>query len=538
MSAHAQSLPLIPLRLASQRREPPSSAPSPRKKRAQAWLALHLRDWSLHAALNKFSPERRASLDAQAVAVLDEDRQRRVLACNAQALRRGVRPGHALNAAMALCADIRLLPRDTHHEAHLLERLANWAQQYTPAVSLELPNELLLEVRGSLRLFDGAAALVEKVHAALRAQHIDAGTALSATARSALWLARGGGGHCIAPPAKLKSLLAVLPVSCLHWTLEMEMRLARFGVQTVGDLLRLPRADLARRIGADCARELDCALGRQREIRALHHPPQRYEDHVTLDFEVETVPLLEAILIRRLDFLQRHLQARDLALSKLRIELLHREQKNTPLHIGLAAPTADMGHVARLLGEHLARIILPQPVSELRLRVHRLLAAEARSIHLFQKGEGDKLGREEGMHRLLERLRARLGEDAVMSLQLRADHRPEKTQVLVKVSQIASSMPLPRLPPRPLWLLQEPLRLGAGLRPRAMHLLRGPERIETGWWDGEPIARDYYVAQDAQGALCWIYREQAVLLPSSRRKPGSIKDKDGDEAWYLHGWFG
>jgi protein ImuB len=70
-----------------------------------------------------------------------------------------------------------------------------------------------------------------------------------------------------------------------------------------------------------------------------------------------------------------------------------------------------------------------------------------------------------------------------------------------------------------LWLLPEP-------RPVARHqlrLIRGPERIETGWWDDEApgaIDRHYYIAHLSNGARCWVFT-------------------DSDHtAWYLHGYFG
>jgi len=43
----------------------------------------------------------------------------------------------------------------------------------------------------------------------------------------------------------------------------------------------------------------------------------------------------------------------------------------------------------------------------------------------------------------------------------------------------------------------------------AMALLAGPERIESGWWDGADMARDYFVARAANEALLWIYRERS-----------------------------
>jgi protein ImuB len=53
-----------------------------------------------------------------------------------------------------------------------------------------------------------------------------------------------------------------------------------------------------------------------------------------------------------------------------------------------------------------------------------------------------------------------------------------------------------------------------------LEMQAGPERIETGWWDGDEVRRDYYVAANARGETFWIFREH------------------GDPAgWYLHGVF-
>ena len=47
------------------------------------------------------------------------------------------------------------------------------------------------------------------------------------------------------------------------------------------------------------------------------------------------------------------------------------------------------------------------------------------------------------------------------------------------------------------------------------------ERIESGWWDGNDVARDYFVARNARGLRLWIYRELR-----------------GEQRWFLHGIFG
>ncbi|NMR83937.1 DNA polymerase Y family protein, partial [Vibrio parahaemolyticus] len=49
-------------------------------------------------------------------------------------------------------------------------------------------------------------------------------------------------------------------------------------------------------------------------------------------------------------------------------------------------------------------------------------------------------------------------------------------------------------------------------------LVHGPERIVSGWWDGDEIMRDYYIAHTKQGRWLWIFRDQ-------------------HKHWFLHGYF-
>jgi protein ImuB len=119
---------------------------------------------------------------------------------------------------------------------------------------------------------------------------------------------------------------------------------------------------------------------------------------------------------------------------------------------------------------------------------------------------------------LVERLRARLGEAAVYGVCLIEEHRPEaawgKVQALTlgPASKHAPAVAEPQMP-RPVWLLAEPLAIS---KP---DLMQGPERIESGWWDGKGVARDYYIARQAQSERLWVFQD---------RHTGH---------WYLHGVF-
>ncbi len=125
---------------------------------------------------------------------------------------------------------------------------------------------------------------------------------------------------------------------------------------------------------------------------------------------------------------------------------------------------------------------------------------------------------------MIERLRARLGDDAVYGVSPIAEHRPESASRRVHELRRAAAPAVAGKggdegAPRPVWLLGEPLLLSGredscSLR-RGLILEQGPERIESGWWDGADIARDYYIARDGAGAW-WVFRERAeqALVPA------------------------
>ena len=92
--------------------------------------------------------------------------------------------------------------------------------------------------------------------------------------------------------------------------------------------------------------------------------------------------------------------------------------------------------------------------------------------------------------------------------------RPEHAQK--KVRQWRGRIDPPSPLPRPAWLLPRPIPL----RDAAPQVLAGPERIESGWWDGGDVRRDYYVVRTSTGQRAWVF------CPAGQAGP-----------FLLHGWF-
>lgn len=450
------------------------------------------------------------------------------MAVDAAARALGVEPGQRRAGALALAPRLRVIDRDISQELATLADLACWAGRFTPSVSLDPPATLLLEVRASLRLFGGLAPLCAAIEAGLAELGFDGRLAAAPTPLAARWLARAAPGSLFEGD-QLEPALDALPLTLLADepglgadSLDL---LASIGARRLGEIRRLPRSGLARRQAQAITDLLDRAYGRTPDPRPWFAPPERFVSRLPLPAPSEQVEVLLFAIRRLLGGLAGWLEARHAGLERFTLVLeferlgsLHRGiEREHRLDIVLGSLSRDMARCQLLAREHLSHQPLPAPVDALRLEADapRPLAPPRSDLFDARTGEDGDPGL------LLATLRARLGADAVRSLALHPDHRPEHASRWVEPQQVARAGPAP-LPtsPRPLWLLSEPRPLPP---PPPESLVAGPERIESGWWDGAgaAVARDYYVIRRPDLSLAWVFRE--------RRAPHD---------WFLHGYFG
>ena len=489
------------------------AAPAPR----QLWIALSL-------PLLALSPD--TPHDVPVVVVEDERGRPTVVACNALAARQGVSVGLGLETALALAPELGVQRRTPSLEARRLEEVARLAMGFTPLVCVEAPDGLLLEVRGSRRLFGGLAALLGRLRTELARRHCAARLGIAPTPRAAVWLARAGDEQPVESPILLGGRLNALPLAVTRWPAATQEALARLGLRRLGDLVRLPRAGVARRYTTAVLAELDEAYGRLPAVRRHYRVPERFATALDLEAEIGNQALLEPALRRLLDDLGRFLEVRAAGVSACSIRFTHRGRAPTVLTLRRSELAGGGGDWHRLLYEHLARLKLPAAVTALSLRSGVLVPLPAASRLLPGLADPAATGAEGEW--LIDRLKARLGEAAVTGLCLVEEHRPEGATRRIRPTltrQAAERRGLLPSARRPLWLLAEPrpltVRAGRPWLDGGLVLESGPERIESGWWDGSEIARDYYVARLAGQARLWLYRELG----------------DGEPRWFWHGVY-
>jgi len=394
-------------------------------------------------------------------------------------------------------------------EREALAAVAAWAGQFTPRVSLEPPQALLLEVEGSLRYFGGRWKFLARLRGGLSRLGFEARLGEAPTARAALWLARGGGTRLEALP------VAVLGLEAPHREL-----LAGLGIGTLGGLLRLPRDGIARRFGVNLLDELDRARGAITDSRAWFAPPPRFDARLVPPSPVSYAQGVLFAAGRLVEQMEGFLAARHAGVREFRLDMEHEDATATGVCVKLAGPARDKEHFIRLLRERLGAVVLQAPVEAIRLSAGQLVSMPGSNGHLLHVLHDPRAGGEEWL-RLIERLQARLGSGAVHGLGTHEDHRPERAWVPVSPGQEIPSGGGHKNSPRPLWLVDPPRRLAEG----GFALLAGPERIDSGWWDGAEARRDYFIARTGR-SLAWVYRERGRASLEERR-----------EGWFLHGIF-
>jgi protein ImuB len=444
-----------------------------------------------------------------------------VVAADAPARAAGIRRGQLISAALALAPGIVLRERDSGAESAALAEIATLALAFTPGVSIAPPDAVLAEIGGSLRLFGGLSLLLEQLVARTEARGYATQIALAPTPSAALLLARAG-AQPVLDVQELPAALAPLPLALFDIDSDARAALEAAGITTCGEAQALPRAGLARRCGPRLIDALDRALGRVADPRVPYQPPPRFERRLPLPCPVEGSEALGFGVGRLVHELASWLAARGLGVMRLSLTLVHERQlrergiASTTVSFALGAPARTSAHLQTILRERLARTALPGPVEAIVLASDETAPLAGRSLVLLPGGEATA-----ATVPLLERLRSRLADDAVVLLEARAEHRPECAMRMIPATQAA--LVSPPAAPRPLWLLDvaQPLHTA---RDEAPWILRdGPERIESGWWDGHDLRRDYFVAETPQGEIAWIYRDHRY-------------GTDAGE-WFLHGLF-
>jgi len=476
---------------------------------------------------------------------------------NTAAAELGLRVGMPLADARAMYPTILVDHADEMADQSLSESINDWLGRYTPLVGLSPPHGMMLDISGCAHLFGGEEAMRKDIGRRLAVQGFKSRLAIAGTAGAAWALARFGDKRIVADN-ELRDTLRALPLAALRLDADKIDALTRVGLKKIADITDRPRAPLAARFGATLLRRLDQAMGVMEEpiTPRLPLPPyiaeRCFAEPITHEaYILQTIEHLAAELARRME--ERGEGARALQVTLYRVDGAVRR-----LSVATSKPLRDTRALCRLFKERFSTL-----VDELDpgygFDVVRLSVTTAEKTSAAQKDIVTSATGSDDIHHLIDRMGVRFGLNRVMRFTPNDSHIPE----YAVINTPAHHPPLPvgerdhrvamvegvtlhhqdaEGPTRPLRLFERPEEISAiaevpdgppaRFNWRRVHHevahTEGPERIAMEWWrdeKGQPMTRDYFRVEDANGRRFWLYREG--LFGSETIAP----------RWYMHGLF-
>lgn len=468
------------------------------------WLYLHFR----HLLLDHIA---RARTTTAPLAVLGQGSRQVLQACS-RARQLGVRPGTAFKTALNLAPDLVVVHGDDDRQRRILEQQAHWLYHYLDRITLYPPDGLLADAGSVRRLYGGLQPLRERLQKALDERQLTATLTTGPTPLAARLLARAGRNCFTENPEEMNARMGALPLTAVELEEPVLRRLNRLGLGTLAEVQQLPAAELARRLAPETLSHIQRIYGQRPDPQTCWQPPSDFRQRADFGLPVEKAEGLLFALQRNLTELESELRWRQQDTDSLLLILHHYRQPPSRLQIRTTGPEHRADAFLDLLRIRLEQHPLVAPVEALELRVTRFLD---RHTTITTDLLNDQPDTGEAWHTLISRLQARLGEQALKHLAPAADHRPERAWHSYRLTSRRQAETSSHLPLRPLWLLPHP----APLTVTPQEWLKGPERISGGWWDGQQILRDYYIARLPGDQLAWVYR-------------------DTHQGWFVHGWFG
>ncbi|MFT5334876.1 MAG: protein ImuB [Halioglobus sp.] len=482
----------------------------------------------------------------QPVVVLSKQR---VLRANDCAKSIGIKEGMGTATVRALAdnGSMVLLERNTQAEQQSQAQLCCWAYSITPTLYTYREDCLQLEIGGCLTLFKGLGSLLHAVATGTRSRGYRVHCGLAPTPKAAWLLSFAEHELAMDIQQDLNIRLSGLPLNLLDDFSSTVDSLRRAGLHTLGDILSLPTAALGRRCGKNFTHFLAQLLGQREDLQPDYQPPKEFSDEYWFGYEVKAnAELLPAIQIL-LQSLCQFLRNTQMQTDEIEWQLRGIDGKLNPITVRSASSHSYAERWYQLTCIRIDQLQLDGSVEGIALLCPTLRAGELESLDLFNPHN-----QREPLNSLLDRLRSRLGLQAIEKVSCRDEHLPEfalhvGTDIRDGGQDIAQLCAQ-----RPFWLMPQPQPLkqyGEHLYWNgALSLVYGPERIEDNWWR-EAASRDYYIAVDSGGQHYWIFNDRLEQhrLPQHPQpqhpQPQHPQPQHPQpqhrlpQHWYIHGIF-
>ncbi|PBQ34490.1 nucleotidyltransferase [Sphingobacteriaceae bacterium] len=489
------------------------------------WFPHLMTDWLLR---------RKPQLKTETFALALLERNRRVIkAVNKNAQERGIYTEMVVADCKALVPELQVYDYDPDQPLKLLSALAEWCIRFTPVVSLELPDSLILDADGCTHLWGGETEYINDIYKRFSDFGYTTRISIADTIGSAWAVCRFEQTALAVKPNDQVKAIEDLPPAALRLETATLDKLAKLGFLTIKSFMNMPRAALRRRFGQNLLKRLDQALGAEMELINPIQPISPYQERLPSLEPICTAAGIEIALKNLLETLCLRLNRESKGLRIAELKCYRIDGTIQSIGIGTNRPSRNVMHLFKLFEIRISEI---QP--DLGIELFVLEAGIVEELLSSQDALWSvSNSNESSIAELLDRLEGKTGAGSIHRY-LPAEHYwpeysikqacslveepttawrtdlPRPLHLLSVPEQIEVSVPIPDYPPL--------LFIYKGLR-HTVKKADGPERIEQEWWTQTGAYRDYYCVEDEKGARYWVFR-------SGDYRSESVK-------WFLHGFF-
>jgi len=455
----------------------------------------------------------------------------RVVAVARTARAAGVHTGHTIAQARAVVAGLTVRRRDPAAEGSASRALGDVAASMSDRLEVTADGAVFLDAGGVRHLATSERALAT----ALVARAAKVGLEARAGLGGSMIVARLAALHAadgveVVPAGTERGFLAPLPLGCLAPEAAIVATLERWGVRRLGDLARLPLAEVATRLGPSGAALVRTACGEDARPLAPQARADRVEETIGLEYTLDALEPLLFVLRGLLERIIARVGLEGVGCARLGLVLHLDDRSRDAREIALAAPTRD---VRTLLGCLRVELEARPP----RAAIARVqVSAVAETVRALQLGLFTPPGPSpERLATTLARLAVLCGTDRVGTPTVVDTHRPGAAATTPFVCASTDGLPGPsgapgsprdmvardapgRLvvralrPPRPIEVFSDRGRpdfvRGTGLGGRVVGAA-GPWRLAGEWWRANAYTRDYYDLELSDGGVYRCYRDGA-----------------------------
>ncbi|MFC3123063.1 Y-family DNA polymerase [Agaribacter flavus] len=480
------------------------------------WLYVHFPRLQLniieaqHSCANTISKEQSTlpQLNKALAQAVYHSSHNQLIQINQAAERQGLQCGMGLAKASLMHKDLRIHEYKPQLEENALEQLAQQLYLVSADIVIDKPNGLILRAQNMLKLYGNLHTYWQVIQYCINKTSYEFVAASGYSVPAAKLIALHAKKNLIIEDKqKLNQLLDGCSLAYTSIDAKDLNKLARVGIKDVQALKQVPTAELASRVNRHSMNTINELLGLAASKVKFYQPSTQFHSQVELLYEVENIDKLLPLIEQCLQNLSQFLCVRNARCLQIKIELKQRDTTSRCLHFESALPIYKSRDWLEIVSLKFERIRLEAPVIALSLHCDQYETTQISSDDLFLKRSNQIAGLS-----LISRLISKLGEEKVKGITYINDYRPESSSQYIPFTSTSKRSKEQIQFDRPSILLTP------AILTQQVTIIKGPERLNTAWWEGEDITRDYYIGESQHGQRMWIY-------------------KTPDNEWYLHGLF-